>query len=190
MKIKVGISNRHVHLSKEDLQLLFGKNFELEKLRDLTQKSDFCSKQTVDLINGDKRIDNVRVVGPCRTNTQVEITKTEAKVLGINPPRRNSSDLENASKITIQGPISKIKRNCVIIANRHIHMSEADALKLGYKNNDIVRVKLYGEKGGILDNVYVKISKDYQLELHIDVDDANTYLVKKGDYAEILEKIQ
>lgn len=183
MKVKIGISNRHVHLCNDDLRILFGDKYNLTKLKDLTQSKNYSCEETVDLINQDKIIKNVRVVGPCRNYTQVEITKTDSYELNIDPPYKDSGDLEGAAQIIIRGPKGEIKRNCVIIANRHIHMNYEESLKYGYKDNDVVNVKVNDE---IIDNVRIKISTDYILELHLDFDDSNQYFIKNGDIGQIL----
>lgn len=187
MKINIGVSSRHIHLSEEDLKKLFGDNYKLTNIRDLTQDNNYACKETVDLINGDKEIKNVRVVGPLREKTQVEISKTDAYILRVNPPYRNSGDLNNSEKIIIKGPLGTVERNCLIIPNRHIHISSSEASDLGYKNDELVSVKLPGDRGGILNNVHIKIGENSTLELHIDLDDANAHNITSSDKCEIVE---
>lgn len=187
MDVKIGISSRHIHLSKEDLYELFGENYKLNKLKDLSQDNNYSCVETVDIENEGNIIKNVRVVGPVRDKTQAEISKTDSYLLKINPPVRNSGDLSDASLITIIGPKGKIKRNCCIIATRHIHISMDEAKKLNYKNFDIVNVKLNSIKGGIINNVYIKYSKTENCELHLDLDDANAHLINNNDIAQIME---
>ena len=187
MKINVGISNRHVHLNKETLDLLFGKDYKLEIQKELSQKGQFESKQTV-IIKGPKgQIENVRILGPVRDYNQIEISKTDSFKLGVNPPVRNSGDLKNSEKITIIGPNATIEldEGC-IIATRHIHITFEELERLGLKNNSTVSIKIGGEKGAILDNVYLKASEDATLELHLDTDDANACLISQGDEVEVL----
>ncbi len=187
MDIKIGVSARHVHLSKEDIELLFGKNYKLTKIKNLSQYPNYVCKETVDLINGDNIIKNVRIVGPKRDKSQVEISKTDAYTLKIEASYKDSGDLNDASLITINGPIGNIKRKALIFPNRHIHMNTKDAKYLGLNNNDIVKIKIDGEKGGILDNVHIKISKDYNTELHLDLDDANSHNVINGDISHLIK---
>lgn len=187
MNIKIGVTSRHIHLSENDLYELFGNNYKLNKLKDLTQDKNFSCIETVDLMNDNNIIKNVRIVGPTRNKTQVEISKTDAYILKINPPIRNSGELDDAEIIKIRGPRGVIERRCCIIQTRHIHLNEIDAKKLGFKTNDIVKVKLFGEKGGIIDNVHIKISENEESELHLDLDDSNAHLINKGDIAKILE---
>lgn len=187
MDIKIGVTSRHIHLSENDLYELFGDNYKLNKLKDLTQDKNFSCNETVDLINDNNVIKNVRVVGPVRNKTQVEISKTDAYVLKVNPPIRNSGELDDAVDIKIKGPKGIIERKCCIIQTRHIHLNKIDAEKLNLNTGDIVKVKLFGEKGGIIDNVHLKISDNEEPELHLDLDDSNAHLLKTGDVARILE---
>lgn len=187
MKINVGVSNRHVHLTKETLELLFGKDFELEVLKELSQKGQFASKQTVSIKGPKGEIENVRILGPVREYNQVEISKTDSFKLGVKPPVRNSGDLTGSEKITIIGPNNEIEltEGC-IIATRHIHISFEELNKLGLKNNSTVSIKVKGEKGAILDNVYLKASDEATLELHLDTDDANGCLISQNDKVEVI----
>ena len=184
MKINVGISNRHVHLTKEDFQILFDKE-ELTKRNDLTQPKEFASNEIVTLETSKNKIEKVRVLGPFRNYTQVEISKTDSIKLGLNPPVRNSGDLNGAESITIIGPNGKIERKSCIIATRHIHITPEEKEKLGL--GDIVKVKIPGEKGATLDNVHVKANPNYKYELHLDTDDANANLIKQNDEVEIIK---
>ena len=184
MKVKVGVSNRHIHLSMEDKNILFGDDYILREKRRLSQDNNYACFETVNLINGDKKIENVRVIGPERTYTQVEISKEDASVLGINPPYRNSGDLTNAEEIIIESEKSSIKRKCVILSNRHIHMTKAISEEENFKNDDIVSVKL--SDNTIIDNVHIKISIGDNPELHIDTVDSKEYKLFTGDNVEIL----
>ncbi|MBO5182847.1 MAG: phosphate propanoyltransferase [Bacilli bacterium] len=186
MEVKIGVSNRHIHLSREDLSLLFGDDYKLNIMKPLSQRENFSCVEVVSIENNGKVINDVRIVAPCREKTQLEISKTDAYFLGINPPYKNSGDLDGAQDITIRGPQGVIRRKCAIIANRHIHMNSKDARKLGYKNGDIVKVQLFGIKGGVLDNVYIRVSDNFNLELHLDLDDTNAHLLSNGDIAKII----
>lgn len=187
MKINVGVSNRHVHLTKNSLETLFGEGFELTIQKELSQKGQFASTSLV-TIKGEKgEIENVRILGPVRNYDQVEISKTDCFKLGVNPPVRNSGDLQGSSPITIIGPKGKIDlENGCIIATRHIHLSFDDLHKLNLINGSKVKVKIDGEKGAILDNVYLKADENGSLELHLDTDDANAHLIKQGDLVEVI----
>ena len=178
INIPVGVSNRHVHLTKEDVNILFGNNYELTKRRDLSQIGQYACEETVTLKNNSKIIEHVRVLGPIRNYTQVELSKTDANYLNLNPPIRNSGDLENSETITIIGPKGEIERkNSCIIATRHIHINSKDYPNL--KDNDIVKIKV--RDNIIMDNVYIKKDPTFVLELHIDKDDAETFKLNNGD---------
>lgn len=187
MKINVGVSNRHVHLTKESVSILFGENFELTNFKELSQKGMFACQEKVTIEGPKGKIENVRIVGPYRPYNQIEISKTDSFILGVNPPVRNSGDLENSCPITIIGPKGKLElSNGCIIAARHIHISYDDLEKLNLKNNNTVSIKINSEKPAILSNVYLKASEDATLELHLDTDDANANLLKQGDEVEII----
>lgn len=178
IKIPVGVSNRHVHLTREDVDLLFGSDYELTKKRDLSQKGQYACEEVVSIKNKDKIIEHVRVLGPIRNYTQVEIMKTDADYLGLNPPVRNSGDLENSESITIIGPKGEIERkNSCIIAARHIHINSKDYPKI--LNNSIVSVKIRDDI--YMDSVYIKKDPSFVLELHIDKDDAKEFNLETGD---------
>ena len=183
MKINVGVSNRHVHLTKEDLEILFGNNYELSKKADIKQPGQYAANETV-IIKTDKDIiENVRVLGPIRSYTQVELSKTDAYKLGINPPLRNSGEVEDASVVTIIGPIGEITKPCAILVRRHIHITKEDKEK--YNLPDMITVGVNSERGGVLNNVQVKVSDEAYLEMHIDTDEANAFNLKNNDEVEI-----
>ncbi len=188
MEVKIGVSNRHVHLKQEHLEILFGKNYELEIKNMLVQPGQFASTSTLTIKTEKSEIQNVRVLGPVRNYTQVEISKTDAFKLGLNPPIRDSGDLEGSAPIELIGPNGSIKleEGC-IIANRHIHITPKQVEELGLTGVEKVSVELKGEKGGIINNVYLKIDENFALEMHIDTDDANAHLIKTGDIGRVIE---
>ena len=147
----------------------------------------FAANEMVVLRTAKGEISNVRVIGPLRNYTQVEISKTDSYKLGINPPVRNSGDLIGSSPIVIVGPkgIVQLNEGC-IISNRHIHILPSQVKIYGLEGKDKVDIKLNGEKGGIITNVYLKVSDESFFELHLDTDDANSHLIKNGDIGEIL----
>jgi len=185
MKINVGVSNRHVHLNKEDYDILFG-DIPFIKKNDLNQPGMFSSILTVTIKGPKRSIENVRVLGPLRNYTQVEVSKTDSYTLGINPPVRNSGDLADADEITIIGPNGKITKNVAIIATRHIHVDKNIREEHNLEGIEKVSVKIKGEKSGIIDNVYLKDSDEAYFELHLDTDDANCFLLKQDDEVEII----
>ena len=187
MEVSIGVSNRHVHLTKEDLEVLFGKGSELEVVKVLHQPDNFASNCFVTLKTEKSTIEHVRVLGALRNYTQVEISKTDAYKLGLNPPVRDSGDLKGSAPITLVGPMGELelKEGC-IIATRHIHITNEQMKEFGFEGKQTVSVRLKGEKGGIIDNVHLKVGELSYFELHLDTDDANAHFVKEGDIGEIL----
>lgn len=188
MMIKIGVSARHVHVSDEDLRILFGDGYKLTKKVDLSQPGQYACNEQVALEGPKGIIQKVRILGPERDKTQVEISRTDSFALGITPPVRNSGDLEDAAEITIIGPKGKITKHAAIIATRHIHATSMDAKKYGFKDKEFVSIVVKGEKGGILENVYVRISDKFSFEAHLDTDDANAFLINNEDMAELIIK--
>lgn len=183
MKTIVEVSNRHIHLTEEIKNIIFGKSFKLRVKRKLSQLGEFSSFSTVTIKTKKAIIENVRVVGPLRNYTQVELSKNDSIYLGLNPPVRNSGDLKNTPGITIIGSKGEVfVKNCVIIANRHLHMNEEDSNKNDYKNNEIVKA-IINEKE--MDNIHIKVNKNYTRALHITKDDVEEYKVFNKTYAEI-----
>lgn len=185
MKVILGVSNRHVHLTKEHLEKLFGEGFELTKVKDLNQPFQFMSSSKVSLKTEKSIIENVRVIGELREYTQIEISKTDAYKLGINPPVRASGNLEDSEEITIIGPVGEVTTKGCIIADRHIHITPKQKEMYGLK--DTVSVLVGGEKGGIISNVHLSVSDPAYYEMHLDTDDANAFLLKSGDVVEIID---
>lgn len=182
MKVKVGISNRHVHLKKEHLDILFGTN--LEKSHNLNQPNNYATNNFVTIKTDKSCIEHVRVLGPVRDYTQIEISKTDAYKLGLNPPVRSSGDLVDSEVVTLIGPNGSVKTDGCIIADRHIHITYEDACK--YNLKDKANLKINGIKPGIIE-VNIKPSEEAYFELHLDTDDANAFLLKNGDELEILD---
>lgn len=184
MKVTVGISNRHVHLKKEDFLKLFGENAVLEKKIDLHQPHNFASTSFVTIKTAKNEIEKVRVLGEFREYTQVEISKTDAYYLGISPPIRESGDIKNGATVTLVGPKGEIEVNSCILAERHIHITKEDKEK--YQLPDVVSLKIEGEKGGILHNVHLRTSENAYFECHLDTDEANTFLLENDIEVEII----
>lgn len=185
MQVKIGVSNRHIHLCQEDYDTLFG-NIEMEKVKDLVQTGEFASNLVVEISTEKNKIGKVRLLGPIRSYTQVEISKTDSYTLGINPPVKNSGDLSGAALVTITGPNGTVTKTCAIIANRHLHINHEDRVSLGLENVDKIKVKVGNEKSAILEDVYIKETPKGVLELHLDTDDANGNLIKSGDLANLI----
>lgn len=185
MEIPVGVSNRHVHLKKEDLNILFGENYQLTKYKDLTQPGEFASNEFVTLEGSKGVIEHVRVLGPVRNYTQVEVSKTDSYKLGVNPKVKMSGDLDDSEVITLIGPKGKITTNGCILAARHIHITEEELKSNNLKLNYSYKIKVKNEKETILGSVFLKTGNSY-LELHLDTDDANACLLKSGDKVELI----
>ena len=172
--LRMSVSVRHVHLSRKDVDSLFGKEHQLTKKERLHLETDYAAEETVSLIGPRARIDNVRVIGPERSQTQVEISRTEEFKLGIDAPIRESGDLKGSPGITIEGPKGRITiPEGVICAMRHIHMSPEDAIIYGVRDRDIVMVKIKGERELIFGDVLIRVAEGVKTEMHIDTDEAN-----------------
>ncbi len=184
MKVILGISNRHIHLTEEDYKTLFGDE-PLGKVKDLVQPGQYSSDKKVTIKTEKRAFDNVRLLGPLRKYTQVEISKTDSFGLGIDPPMRNSGDLEGAAVVTIVGPCGEVTKPCCIIANRHLHINPEQRKELGLVGVEKVKARIVGEKSTIFEDVVIKESPDFTLELHLDTDDGNGALAKTGEEVEI-----
>ena len=186
MKVKVGISARHIHLTKETYMKLFGSD-KLEVLRYLDQPTQFASTSILTIKNGDWEIPRVRVLGPFRDYNQVEIAKTDAVKLKVNPPIRTSGDTKGSLPITLVGPKGEVHLDDgLIMANRHIHLTPDDLKKYGLHKDQKVCIKVNGEKPGIMQNVFLKVLDDASLRLHLDTDDGNAFLLTDNDEVEVL----
>ena len=182
---KIAVSNRHVHLTQEVYDQLFEEPISLK--RALNQVGEYAASQTVTLKTAKAEIPNVRVMGPCRKYNQVEISRTDAYLLGLNPPVRQSGDLKNSETITVVGPKGEVTlENACIQAQRHIHINEEKAQEAGLKNEEKVKLVVSTDKGGIME-AFIKVSSNGFFEIHLDKDDANCFLLKTG-YEVILEK--
>lgn len=172
--IPVAVSARHVHLSQEAVEALFGKGHQLKKLRDLTQTESWAAEETVEVIGPKGSFKTVRVLGPTRKQTQIEVSKTDTFTLGVEAPVRPSGKLEGTPRIKLRGTVGEIETNGLIIAARHIHMSPEDAAKMGLKDGDYVDVKLGdGDRGVSFANTLIRVKESYTTEMHIDTDEAN-----------------
>lgn len=185
--VPVGISNRHVHLTAQDLAMLFGDAYQLTLWKELTQPGEFAARETVTLVGPKGVIEGVRVLGPVRSKTQVEVSMTDSYKLGIKPPVRDSGDIEGTPGIAVVGPKGVVPlQQGLILAARHIHMHTDDALKYGLENGQRVRVEVPGDRGVVFNNVLLRVSPKYTTEIHVDTDEANCALLKNGDKVEIL----
>lgn len=187
IQIPLGVSNRHIHLCREDMDILFGKGSQLTKLKDLKQPGQYACKETL-IIKGPKgEISKVRILGPLRKDTQIEISITDSFSLGVKSEIRESGKLHQTPGLELIGPCGKLdKLQGTIVAYRHIHMPTNIANKLSVKDKDLVNVEIGEERGAILKNVLVRVSDDYALEMHLDLDEANGLNVKNNDKVKIV----
>ncbi|MFA6096938.1 MAG: phosphate propanoyltransferase [Candidatus Paceibacterota bacterium] len=172
--VKVEISAHHIHLNKDDFEKLFGAGAELTVKKELSQPGMFAANETVDIKDDEFEMKRVRIVGPIRNYTQVEITETEARNFRINPPLRLSGNIKDTPGITVTGPKGSIDiKEGVIVAKRHVHMTPKDAAGISIKDGDVMKVKVGGERGLIFDNVIARVDKTYAWACHIDTDEGN-----------------
>lgn len=181
-EIPVGVSNRHIHLSRRDLEVLFGEGYELTPIKDLSQPGQYACKEQLTIIGPSMRpIENVRVLGPVRKESQVEISMTDSYILKVKPPVRESGKIKDSAPIRIVGPkgIVELNEGC-IIANRHIHMSPDEAKVFGLSDGDYVDIDVNGKRRTRWYDVQVRVHKDFRLEMHVDTDDANSAGIGNG----------
>lgn len=186
--VMVEISARHVHLSAKDLEIIFGKNSSLHSKRDLSQPGQYLSEERVNLIGPKSEIKNVAILGPVRNNTQVELSISDARLLGIKDITINESGyLKGAGSVIISGKNGSIEaKNSVIVAKRHVHLREKDAEEWNIENGQIVKVKVYGARSLIFDEVVARVSDKFMPAMHIDFDEANACGLLSQGYGEII----
>lgn len=185
-KVPVGISNRHIHLAKADLEKLFGEGYELTIRNELSQTGQYAAEETVTVKGPKSSMQNVRILGPLRKETQVEISRTDSFALGVKPPIRDSGSLDGSPSITLIGPNGQVDlTQGVIIAQRHIHMTEENAEAFQVQDKDLVSVSTGGERALTFDNVLIRVRNDFVLEMHIDTDEANAAVLANGQMVEV-----
>ena len=191
-KIPIGISGRHVHVTQEHLEILFGKGFELTKFKPLSQPGQYAANEKVDVISPKGNIiKGVRILGPVRPASQVEISRSDALRGGFTAPVRSSGDVKGSGPCTLLGPNGNVElTEGVIIADRHIHFSLEDAENFGVSNGDIVSILVEGEKPGLLGNVLCRVSKSYALDCHLDTDDGSAFMLNTGDEATLVKSFE
>ncbi len=188
--VPVGVSNRHIHLTREHVEILFGKGYQLTKLKDLSQPGQFACKEQLTLVGPSRRaIEGVRVLGPERKKSQVEISRTDSFTLKVKPPVRESGDVAGSAPVTIIGPkgIVTLSEGC-IIANRHIHMSVEEGAKYGVSDGEYVDVEMGGERRSLFYDVQIRVHPDFRLEMHVDTDDANAAGIGNGSKVKIIKR--
>jgi putative phosphotransacetylase len=186
--VPIGVSARHIHLTQEHVEILFGEGYQLTKKKEL-MGGQFASNEVVTIVGLKLRaIENVRVLGPVRSKSQVEISATDAIKLGVKAPIRPSGDIKDSAPIAVVGPkgVVYLKEGC-IIAKRHIHMSPKDAEAAGVKDGDVVSVKADNERGTIFNHVQIRVDDSFTLEMHIDTDEANAAKIATGQTVTIIK---
>lgn len=184
MTVPVGVSARHIHLTKEDVEKLFGAGYQLTKKKEL-MGGQFAANEQCTIVGLKLRaIENVRILGPVRSKSQVEISATDARTLGVNAPLRQSGDTAGSAPVALVGPkgVIYLQEGCIVAA-RHIHMTPGEAASASLRDGDYVSVRMGNERGAVLDNVKIRVDASFSLEMHIDTDEANACQVKQGDFA-------
>ena len=186
---EVEASGRHVHLSRKELDALFGTGYELTKAKDLSQPGQYASKERLTVVGPKGAFHNVVILGPVRKESQVEVSLTDCLQLGVKAPIRESGDIEGTPGIVlVNGDKSVSLEKGLIVAKRHVHMTPEDAEKIGVKNHDIVKVKVEGARPLIFDDVVIRVSPKFATYMHIDYDEANACGFKKGTRGRIIKK--
>lgn len=186
--LPVGLSNRHIHVSQKDLDILFGAGYELRKFKDLSQPGQYACEEKVDVVGPKGTLKGVRILGPVRNDTQFELSVSDAFALGVKPIVRNSGDIIDTPGAKLVGPEGEVEIDSgIIVAARHIHMHTSDAEKFGVADNEIVNVKVGGPRGLTFENVLVRAHKDFALEMHVDIEEGNACGLRNGDLVELIK---
>lgn len=189
MQVPAGISVRHIHLKREHVERLFGPGYRLVEKKPLSQPGQFACEETLDVTGPKGTISRVRVLGPERKQSQVEVAFSDARVLGVNPPVRASGDLSGTPGILLTGPYGQVElTEGVIIADRHIHMTPADAVRFGVTDGELVQVQVDGVKGGSMERVRIRVSGSSALDFHIDTDDGNAFMLEQGQMVTVVKR--
>lgn len=187
-KAEVGLSNKHLHLSNADIETLFGKGHTLTPTKALKQPGQFASEEKVDIVGPKGTLKGIRVLGPARPETQIELALTDARTIGVSAPVRESGKLDGTPGVKLVGPAGEVEiDHGVIVALRHIHLSPAQAIDAGVKDKDIVKIKFDGERGVIFDNVLVRSGDGHESEIHLDTDEGNAAGLNNGVMGEIIK---
>jgi putative phosphotransacetylase len=186
-KVPVGLSNRHLHVSQEHLDILFGSGYQLTEYKVLTQPGQYACEEKVDIVGPKRTIKGVRILGPVRKETQVELSVADGYTLGLKPPVRDSADLEGSPGVKLVGPKGEVElEQGVIVAARHIHMHPDDAKAFGVEDFQRVKVRVEGFRGLVFENVLIRVSPSYALDMHIDVEEGNAAGLKNGAMVEVI----
>ena len=188
--ISVGISNRHIHLCQEDVEALFGSGYQLTIKKWLKQPGQYATAETVTIVGPKGSLANVRVLGPTREKSQLEISKTDSFALGVKAPINESGDLTHAGAVCVLGPkgMVTLKQN-VIVAKRHIHMSRREGAKFNVVKKQVVAIKTSGEREMIFMDTVIRVDDNFRLECHLDTDEANAASLKNGSKVTIIDNL-
>jgi putative phosphotransacetylase len=187
-QIVLGVSNRHAHLSREDLSTLFGLDA-FTMYRKVRQPGEFAAEQFVKVHGPRTTFEKVRVMGPCRKQSQVELSRTDCVQLGIDAPVTQSGHLGSAGPIEIEGPRGSIRlEHGAIVAARHVHMGPLHAQEFGVADQDLVKIRFGGQRAGVLENFIIRVKDDWVPEIHLDTDEANALGLRDGDYGELVRQ--
>jgi propanediol utilization protein len=188
LRVPISASVRHVHLSKADVETLYGRGHTLTVKADLSQPGQFACEEQVTVVGPKGRLDRVRVLGPEREETQVEISRTDEFILGIDAPIRASGELADTPGLRLEGTEGAVDlKRGVIQAQRHIHMHPDDARRFGVKDRDWVMVRVGGERGIVFDDVLVRVSDKYRLDMHLDTDESNAADLHPGSWGTLIK---
>jgi propanediol utilization protein len=185
--VPIEVSARHIHLCKHDLDIIFGLDYKLSPVKKISQIGQFAANETVIIKNGDKQLLNVRIVGPVRQDTQVELSISDSIRLGIKPPIKKSGIVNDAAMLTIIGDKGSVTKTCAIIPQRHIHASVEDAKKYNLYDGQIVSVKCGLEREVVFSNVVVRVDKNFVWNFHIDVDEYNAAGLTNNEFGIVIE---
>jgi len=187
MKVPIGVSARHIHLTQAHVEALFGSGATLTEWKPLSQPKQYAAQEMVAVYGPKGSFPKVRILGPARNLTQLEISRTDAFTLGINPPVRESGNIAGTPGVRIVGPAGEVTiEEGVIVAARHIHFHTSDAQKWGIRDKQLLQVKAGGERGVIFDQVLARVSDHYALDMHIDTDEGNAAGLQTGEYGVII----
>lgn len=186
-KVPVGLSNKHLHISVEDLEALFGKGYELTPFKPLKQPGQYAANEKVDVVGPKGVLKGVRILGPARKETQVELAMTDARAIGIDAPVKESGKLEGTPGVKLVGPKGETEiDHGAIVALRHVHLSTDQAKEAGVVDKQMISIRFGGERGLVFDNVLVRSGEGHDSEIHIDTDEGNAAGLKSGDLGEII----
>lgn len=188
-QVPVGISVRHIHLTRADVDKLFGYGYQLTPKKALSQPGQFACEECLDVIGPKGELKRVRILGPERSATQIELAQTDCRTIGVNAPVRSSGDTKGTPGVTLRGPLGELTvPEGVIVADRHLHMTPAQATAFGLANGDRVQIRIDGIKPGIMGGVLVRANSKCALDFHIDTDDGNAFLLRQGQLVTVLGK--